>query len=101
MASLYAFFWQISNYFREQLQETFFLGSDFVEVKKSGLQACSIKETGSALYKGLFEIFEILEHPFLSKDIRKSIYSGLFSPAGCILYSCKFIKRKLPYIRFF
>lgn len=66
MTSLYAFSWQISNYFWEQLQETFFLESDFVEVKNSGLQASNVKEKGAVLYKTLFEFYEIIEQPKVS-----------------------------------
>lgn len=66
MTSLYAFSWQISNYFWEQLQETFFLESDFVEVKNSGLQASNVKEKGAVLYKILFEFYEIIEQPKVS-----------------------------------
>lgn len=66
MTSLYAFSWQISNYFWEQLQETFFLESDFVEVKNYGLQASNVKEKGAVLYKTLFEFYEIIEQPKVS-----------------------------------
>lgn len=66
MTSLYAFSWQISNYFWEQLQETLFLESDFVEVKNSGLQASNVKEKGAVLYKTLFEFYEIIEQPKVS-----------------------------------
>ena len=100
MASLQAFSWQISNCFREQSQETFFFEYDFVKVRNSELQACSVKEKRVVLHKVLFEIFEILEHPFLFKHFQKSISSGVRS-VGYRVWSYKFNKRKLSYIQFF
>ena len=52
------------------------------------------------MHKDLLEIFEILEHSFLPKHFQKSICSGVSSPMDCRLWSYKFIKRKLSYIRF-
>ena len=69
MSLLQTFSWQVSNYFREQSQETLFLESDFVKVRSSGLQACNVKEKGAILRKSFFWILEqeILEHLFLLK----------------------------------
>ena len=45
------------------------------------------------------EIFEILEHSFLSDLFKKSICSGIFSSAvGCRMYSINCIKKELYYI---
>ena len=52
------------------------------------------------MHKDLFEIFDILEHSFLPKHFQKSICSGVSSPVDRRLWSYKFIKRKLSYIRF-
>ena len=57
--------------FREQSQEKFFFGYDFVEARNFKLPTCHVKEKGVVLYKDLFEIFEILEHSFLPKHFQK------------------------------
>ena len=48
----------------------------------------------------IFETFEILEHSLLPMPSQKSVCSGVSSPVDCRLWSYKFIKRKLSYIRF-
>ena len=86
----------MSNYFREQSQETFFFWSQ--KFWTTGLQRW---KKGVALQKDLFEIFEILEQPFLFKHFQKSECNGISSPTGWRVWSYKFIKRELPYILFF
>ena len=51
--------------------------------------------------KDFFEIFDTLEHFFLSEDFKKIIYSGVFSLVpGIRQDSCNCNKRKHQYIRF-
>ena len=42
---------------KSQSQETFFLESDFIEVKNSRLLVCNVKEKGAVLPKDLFQDF--------------------------------------------
>ena len=65
-----------------------------------GLLACNVKEKGVVSHKDLFEIFEILEHSFFPKHFQNSICSRVSNPVGCRLWSYKFIKTKLSYVRF-
>ena len=98
MASLQAFFLvNLQLYKRIVTRNIYFFESDFVDAGTSKLQACNVKKR-AVLNRNLFEIFEILEHSFLPEHFRKS--SRVSSPVGCQLWSYKFIKTKLSYIRF-
>ena len=50
----------------EYSKEIFFLKSAFNDVRNSAPQGCSVREKGT-LFKGIFGILKILEHPFVSE----------------------------------
>ena len=65
MTSLKTFLWQTSNYFR-MLKGHIFWGPVFADVRNSRQQGCSVREKETFLQR-FFQIFEILEHHFLSE----------------------------------
>lgn len=102
MSLLQTFSWQVSNYFREQSQETLFLESDFVKVRSSGLQACNVKEKGAVLHKGLFEISEIQNTLFFLSTSKKYLSTmELLVRQAVDCSRPNLSKRLLSYVLFF